>query len=364
MSVAWHLAIAGCTDVLVLEAEPMLATGTTAQAVGGIRRQTGDPVLTALATDSLEFYKRFEERFGTPCDLRQDGYLFVATSEQEWADLRAQAARDAAAGVPVDVLTPSGCAEILPALRTDDLHGGTFCAEDGFLDPFSAATAFADAARRRGVRIRTGVRLPSPTRESLAALGIATDTIVLATGPALRNWTGLDITVAKRHVFALTPTAEALPYPSPLVLQSSPPFYAMAETASILISPAETAETRLDTVVEQSALELATQRATHRIPALANAGVRRGWAGLRSLTDDGRPAVGFLPRSSPPAPSSSRSSASAADPGNPRLFVTGAFNGKGVMLAPALGALAADLILGNPADSELIAALGPTRLLS
>lgn len=338
LSIAWHLAVAGCADVLLLEAEPMLATGTTAKAVGGIRRQTGDAVLTALATESLAFYQRFEELFGTPCDLRQDGYLFVATSEEEWDGLQGQATSDAAGGVPVQLLTPEGCGEIVPALRIDDLHGGVYCAEDGFLDPFSAASAFADAARRRGVRIRTGSRLPSPD-------AIDADVVVIATGPAVRSWTGMDITVAKRHVFALTPTPDALPYPSPLVLQTDPPFYAMAETASILISPAESAQTTLDTLVEQSALEIATARATHRLPALANAGVRRGWAGLRSLTADGRPAVGFLPT------------------GDGRLFVSGAFNGKGVMLAPALGALAADLILGRPVDSVVRDALSPARLL-
>lgn len=338
LSVAWHLAIAGCTDVLVLEAEPMLASGATAQAVGGIRRQTGDPILTALATESLSFYQRFEERFGTPCDLRQDGYLFVATSAQEWTALQAQAATDRAAGVPVDLLTPADCAQLAPGLRTDDLHGGVHCAEDGFLDPYSAATAFAEAARRRGVRIQMNTRLPSPE-------AVDADTVVIATGPALRSWSQLDIAVCKRHVFALTPTPDVLPYPSPLVLQSDPSFYAMAEPASLLISPAEAEETTLDTNVDQAALEIATARATHRFPALANAGVRRGWAGLRSLTADGRPAVGYLP-------------------GQSRVFVTGAFNGKGVMLAPALGALAADLILDRESDSVRRRALDPGRLLT
>ncbi len=336
LSVAWHLALAGCEDVLVLEADDMLGTGSTAHAVGGIRRQTGDPVLTELAGRSLSFYERFEDRMGRPVDLRQDGYLFVAADEARWSAMQARAERDRAAGTPVDTLTPRDLSELMPALRTDDLLGGTFCAEDGFLDPAGAAQGFAEAAKRRGVRIRTGVRVPSP--EALEAR-----VVVVATGPAVRSWTGLRMTVAKRHVFALTP-CEALPYGTPMVLTDDPPFYAVAEPASVLVSPAETAEVGLDTRVEQAALEVAMERAAWRVPALAECGVRRGWAGLRVLTEDGRPAVGFHPQ-------------------REGLFVMGGFNGKGVMLAPALGALAADLITGAvDADDPLAAALSPARL--
>lgn len=337
LSVAYHLAALGCTDVTLYEAEDMLAAGTTAKAVGGFRRQAGDPLITELARRSLAVFDEFEARFGQAIDLRRNGYLFLATSEGQWEAMRRRAAAERALGVPVETWTPDEVRRLLPGVRTDDVVGGTFCGDDGLLDPAGVAAGYAAAARRLGVRIRTRRRV-----EPIGALPAAVK--VIAVGPDVRRESGLGsaLRVCKRHVFALTPTP-ALPHGSPLVLTEDPPFYAVAETASVLVSPAEAEEARLDCAVEDEARALAMERAAWRIPALGGCAVRRGWAGLRTLTPDGRPVVGWLP-------------------GRPGVFVHGAFNGKGVMLAPALGELAARLILGLPVDPAEAAALSPGRL--
>jgi len=339
LSVAWHLADLGCRDVLVLEAEPVLAAGTTGRSVGGFRQQVDDPVLLELSRRSVPFYLEFEERLGQAIDLRQDGYLILATTEGGWAGLSAGIERQRRWGADVRAVSPQEVAALAPGVRTDDVHGGSYCPQDGFLDPSCAALGLAAGARRLGVRIATR----RPATELVSAGGrvtgvrtpageVAAGAVVVAAGPFSGRVVGrlgppLPLALCKRQVFVADPV-DALPPGSPFVLTDEPPFYVRADVGALLLSAAEEEETGYDLTVDWSALETVAERALHRVPALVDAGIRRGWAGVRTLTPDRRPLVG---------------------PVAPGLHVAAGFNGKGVMHAPAIGALAARLATGRSA---------------
>ena len=77
-SVAFHLAEAGITDVLLLERD-QLGSGSTSKAAGGVRAQFSDPVNIALGARSLAAFEAFPEHPGQVIDLRQVGYLFLLT---------------------------------------------------------------------------------------------------------------------------------------------------------------------------------------------------------------------------------------------------------------------------------------------
>ncbi len=81
-SIAYHLAEAGCTDVLVLEREPHLGRGSTGKSMGGVRAQFSTELNIRLSLYSLDFFARFEEATGCPAGYRRQGYLFVASSEE------------------------------------------------------------------------------------------------------------------------------------------------------------------------------------------------------------------------------------------------------------------------------------------
>ena len=69
------------------------------------------------------------------------------------------------------------------------------------------------------------------------------------------------------------------------------------------------------------------------VPALASAGFRRGWAGLRPGSPDGLPGIGRVP-------------------GVESLFVAVGHYRNGVLLSPITGRLVADLILGKELPPE------------
>jgi sarcosine oxidase subunit beta len=76
VSIAFHLAEAGVTDVLLLEANA-LGSGSTCKAAGGVRAQFSDRVNIELGARSLRAFESFGTRPGGEIDLRQVGYLFL-----------------------------------------------------------------------------------------------------------------------------------------------------------------------------------------------------------------------------------------------------------------------------------------------
>src|SRR5512145_1936300 len=134
-SLAWHLARRGCSDVLLLEREPFLGTGSTGRCAGGVRHQFSSAVNIELSKISIRAIERFEADVGAPLDFRQDGYLFLLTREADWAEFRRHADLQRSLGVPVETLSAREAAALVPGLVVDDVLGATYCAKDGIADP-------------------------------------------------------------------------------------------------------------------------------------------------------------------------------------------------------------------------------------
>ena len=83
-SAAFHLAEAGVTDVVLLEAD-QLSCGSTSKSAGGVRLQFSDEINIALALRSMDAFERFGDRPGADISLRQVGYLFLLSDA---ADVR------------------------------------------------------------------------------------------------------------------------------------------------------------------------------------------------------------------------------------------------------------------------------------
>src|ERR1035438_2866509 len=79
-SIAWHLAEAGCRNVLVLECETQQGKGSTGKSMGGVRAQFATPINIRMSLYSIPFFAGFDEVMGHPSGYRPQGYLFVATT--------------------------------------------------------------------------------------------------------------------------------------------------------------------------------------------------------------------------------------------------------------------------------------------
>ena len=89
-SVAYHLARLGVTDVVLLEREKMLGTGSTGRNAGGVRHQFSNEANIRLSIESIGLLERFADEVGHPIDFHQDGYLFLLSSPSSVETLQAE----------------------------------------------------------------------------------------------------------------------------------------------------------------------------------------------------------------------------------------------------------------------------------
>jgi sarcosine oxidase, subunit beta len=347
-SVAYHLAQAGCTNVLVIEREAHQGKGSTGKSMGGVRAQFATPVNIQMSIYSIDFFSTFDEVVGHPADYRAHGYLFCATSERHLEYLTNNRQLQQSLGLKqVELVAREDILSLVPQLSADDILGGTFCSTDGFVDPHSVMMGFMLNARERGVRLWldtqvTGIDVENDQISAVQTSRgpIATRIVVNAAGPwaaAIAKMAGTDLPVEPlRRQLVPTEPFDQLPQRFPMVIDMSTGFHFRREGKGILLAwndPDE--QTGFKTEFEPSFIEKILTRAAARVPCLAEAGVnpRRAWAGLYEMTPDHHAIIG-------PSPIIKG------------LYFVNGFSGHGVMHSPASGRITADLITRG--DSELI----------
>src|SRR6266704_3215935 len=102
LSIAYHLAKRGMTDVVVLEKENMCGTGSTGRCAGGFRHQFSTEVNIKLSLLSVKMIEEFAEEMDQPIDFHQDGYLFLLKDSPDVDTFRRNTELQKRLGVPVE----------------------------------------------------------------------------------------------------------------------------------------------------------------------------------------------------------------------------------------------------------------------
>src|SRR5512147_1647452 len=83
-SIAYSLAQKNAKGVVLLE-KGMLGEGSTAKCAGGIRAQFSTEINIRFSLESFKTWDQFREILETELDFKRVGYLFLASTEEEWA---------------------------------------------------------------------------------------------------------------------------------------------------------------------------------------------------------------------------------------------------------------------------------------
>ena len=336
-SVAWHLARRG-VKALVLEREKVAGNGSTGHCAGGVRQQFSTPVNVDISRLSIEAFARMTQELDYEGDLYWPvGYLFCVPDAGRWKTFEADAAMQRARGVNVETLTPADVARRFPLLRTDDLHGATFCGDDGLADPHGVTAAYFAAAKRLGATFEfacevTGVTVDGDrvTGVTTAQGTVATPAVVNAAGPhaaALAATAGVDLPVqpVRRQIFTTQPV-DWLPADFPMVVDMGTGVYMHRESGGLLLGLADRDEPpSLNTNIDFDFRDRVFLAGFERLPRLEEAEYRAGWAGLYEVTPDHNAILG---------PS-----------GVDGFWLANGFSGHGFMHAPAVGALVSEWIV-------------------
>ena len=172
-SLAYHLAAAGTSDVLVLE-RGELTGGSTFHSAGLVGQLRASEALTRLHMRSAAIYARLGAETGRDPGWRPVGSLRLASSPERRRELERQARRGRALGLPVEVISAREACERFPLMSPEGVEAALWLPTDGRVDPASLAHAFAAGARRRGVRFRTGVAVRAVRTQRDRVVAVAT----------------------------------------------------------------------------------------------------------------------------------------------------------------------------------------------
>ena len=346
-SVAFHLARRGVTNVVLVEREPMLATGSTGRNAGGVRHQFSNEANIRLSIESINTLVHFEEEVGYQIDFHQDGYLFLLSSSKSVDAFKRNVEIQRACGIEVDWLDAAAAETLAPGLDARGVLGATFCRHDGIADPNGVTMGFAKAAQAMGVEIVRETEVVGIDVASGRVTGvetsrgrIATNTVVNAAGPHARQvgrLAGVDVPVDpyRRHIFIAQDFTKPVPPNRIMVIDFDTTFYFHREGAGMLFGMGDPDEpSGFDTTVRWDFLPDVTQVAMQRLPALEDASISHAWAGLYEMSPDGNPLIGPVPELA-------------------GFHAINGFSGHGFQHSPAAGRLLADLITGSDPGQDL-----------
>jgi len=117
VSTAYHLALRGVKDIVLLERGPFFGQGATGKCAGGIRHQFATEVNIRLSLASLKMLSNFEAETGQAIDLRWCGYLFLLTREEDVAAFHRNVALQRSLGVMTEWLTGDEARRRIPLIH-------------------------------------------------------------------------------------------------------------------------------------------------------------------------------------------------------------------------------------------------------
>ena len=324
--------------VVVLEAAPELAQGSTGRSGAGVRVQFSEEVNVRLSWESIQEYRTFGERYGVNSGYKPVGYLFLV-AEKDWAAHEQGIQVQRRVGAPVTELTP-GEAQALVPFAEDGLYRCSYGPADGYLDPLAVLQVYLREAQARGAQLYLDAPVLKITRvaESWAVKTprktLSAPLIVNAAGAwagkvARKAGLAVPVTPVKRSVYRTWGGNSARSYP--LTVDSSSNFWLRGHDRSVIFTvsnPAQAAGWHAG--VDWAWLKEVQKVAYPRFPWLEKLSLDRAnsfW-GYYEVTPDGGPILGEMTRAAT------------------GWFNACGFSGHGVQQAAAVGRVIAAEIAG------------------
>jgi len=341
LSIAYHLARLGVTDVLVVD-RSYLCGGASGRNGGGIRAQWSSEANVRLMQESIRMCQDFASEFKINVWLRQGGYLFVVRSEEKRRALEASAALQQECGLSTRMLSPREAQKVVPELSTDGIVAASYNPDDGVVFPWPFVWGFAQAARKLGVEVATftdvcgidvrgttiqSVRVRQTKRGRAEEHVIRTNKVINAAGawsPEVARFVGVELP-NKPHRHEICSTEPLKPWLKPLVADLTNGLYFSQSTRGEIVGGI--GQERVPHGVDQNSsfafLGLYARALTATCPTLGDVKVLRQWAGCYDLTPDANPIIGGVDEVE-------------------HFYQASGFMGHGFMMAPVMGKLIAE----------------------
>jgi 4-methylaminobutanoate oxidase (formaldehyde-forming) len=156
-SVAYHLALAGERDVVLVD-RAELTSGSTFHSAGLVGQLRSDPTLTAMNRYSVELYRSLQSGENPPGWV-ECGSIRLASTQERWEEISRQAGWAATSGLELQLISAAEAQELFPLMSTQGVTGAAYLPTDGQVDPSQLTHSLAAGARAMGVQIHTRTRV-------------------------------------------------------------------------------------------------------------------------------------------------------------------------------------------------------------
>jgi glycine cleavage system aminomethyltransferase T/glycine/D-amino acid oxidase-like deaminating enzyme len=320
-SVAYHLAKAGWTDVVLLERRK-LTSGTTWHAAGLIGQLRGSANMTRLAKYSADLYRGLEAETGVATGMKQVGSISVALTRERHEELLRQATVARIFDVEVHEISPGEAKAKYPHLNIDGVVGAVALPLDGQCDPANIAMALAKGARMKGAKIFEGALVTKVTTKDGRVTGvdyetaegpghIAADVIVNCGGMwgrdlAAQNGVTLPLHACE-HFYLITEPVAGIDLNLPVLRVPDECAYYKQDAGKMMLGAFEPVakpwgmggirkDFEFDTLPEDwDHFMPILEMATNRMPLFETAGIHTFFNGPESFTPDDRYYLGEAP---------------------------------------------------------------------
>jgi 4-methylaminobutanoate oxidase (formaldehyde-forming) len=316
-STAYHLARDHRADVLLLE-RAQLTSGSTWHAAGLVGQLRSSASITQVLRYSVDLYRRLHEETGLETGWKMTGCLRLATNAERWTEYRRLATTAGSFGLEMHLLSPAEVKAMWPLMDTSDLVGASFLPSDGQASPSDIAQSLAKGARMHGARIVENVSVTGFEIENGRVVAVQTtagrvacEKVVNCAGLWARQVgakAGVSVPLQPvKHQYVITERIPGLASNVPTLRDPDRLTYFKEEVGGLVMGgyePNPVAWTR-DDAPEDFAFQLFDDdwdhfeqhmvQAVARVPALAEAGVKKMIHGPESFTPDGNFILGAAP---------------------------------------------------------------------
>ena len=347
-SAAFQLAQRGLKVALV--EKRFIAAGSTGKSSAIIRQHYSNQVTARMALYSLRVFQNFAEAVGGDAGFVTTGFV-VLVDEKDRAGLNENIAMQQSVGVNTRFVSSDELRELEPGIAETRGIVGAYEPEGGYADPASAATSFAEAARKHGAVIYQDTRVTNVMMQGGRAVGVQTAqgeihaaavvNCANAWAPSIGRMVGVNLPIeASRHQVATfqRPRAHAQSHLTAADFVNQ--IYYRPEGALLTLVgsiEASEAERKIDSdhyneSADYEFIEDAAQRIRNRYPYMEQALSKGGWSGIYGVTPDWHPIIDEIPSGS-------------------GFFVAAGFSGHGFKLGPAVGVMIADMVTRTSAPT-------------
>ncbi|NKC16999.1 MAG: FAD-dependent oxidoreductase [Gammaproteobacteria bacterium] len=319
-SILYHLTRLGWRDVMLLERDE-LTSGSTWHAAAGIHGLHDNNNITKLQYYTMKLYSELERETGQSCGIQRPGAIYLAQTKDREHQLRIQAAKARYFGFEFHELSRAEVNELHPLINLDGIRCAMFEPDSGYVDPSGVTHAYAQGARANGAQIHRFTPVTATRQQGDGSWMVKTpkgivhtDVVVNAAGlwgREVGRLAGVELPLMPmEHQYFVTedmPDVIATGRTLPSVAERDAEYYLRHEGNGMLVgayerdgrfwsenqTPADFGHDLLPDDLDRISENIL--RACERIPALAEAGVKRVINGPMIWSPDASALFGPVP---------------------------------------------------------------------